>query len=179
MQKANNNCHRHLPENNVLIMYLSPLLTFNMKPFSMHSVLFFVPDDICNLISGDTVQKIVIAVLCVLLGISLAGLYRRIVHGFPLLEGMTTDNANANQTTDATTGMDPEVVNIKKQTDALQSMYDQLKQGVDDQTNRINGNSHTLLKTMSDTPSQTNTLTHANVNADDPSKTKIPNINMS
>jgi hypothetical protein len=152
-----------------------------MKPFSMHSVLFFVPDDICNLISGDTVQKIVIAVLCVLLGISLAGLYRRIVHGFPLLEGMTTDNANpnANATTDATTGMDSEVVNIKKQTDALQSMYDQLKQGVDDQTNRINGNSHTLLKTMSDTPSQTNTLTHANVNADDPSKTKIPNINMS
>ena len=178
MQKANNNCHMHLLENNVLIMYLSPLLTFNMKPFSMHSVLFFVPDDICNLISGDTVQKIVIAVLCVLLGISLAGLYRRIVHGFPLLEGMTTDNANANananQTTDATAGMDPEVVNIKKQTDALQSMYDQLKQGVDDQTNRINGNSHTLLKTMSDTPSQTNTL-----NADDPSKTKIPNINMS
>jgi hypothetical protein len=144
-----------------------------MKPFSMHSVLFFIPDDICNLISGDTVQKIVIVVLCVLLGISLAGLYRRIVHGFPLLEGMTTDNANANA------GMDPEVVNIKKQTDALQSMYDQLKQGVDDQTNRINGNSHTLLKTMSDTPSQTNTLTHANVNADDPSKTKIPNINMS
>jgi len=96
MQKANNNCHMHLLENNVLIMYLSPLLTFNMKPFSMHSVLFFVPDDICNLISGDTVQKIVIAVLCVLLGISLAGLYRRIVHGFPLLEGMTTDNANAN-----------------------------------------------------------------------------------
>lgn len=162
-----------------------------MKPFSMHSVLFFIPDDICNLVSGDTVQKIVIVVLCVLLGISLAGLYRRIVHGFPLLEGMTTDNpnanpnanananANANPTSDATAGMDPEVVNIKKQTDALQTMYDQLKQGVDDQTNRINGNSHTLLKTMSDTPSQTNTLTHANVNADDPSKTKIPNINMS
>lgn len=169
----------HLPENNVLIMYLSPLSTLNMKPFSMHSVLFFIPDDICNLVSGDTVQKIVIVVLCVLLGISLAGLYRRIVHGFPLLEGMTTDNPNANPTSDATAGMDPEVVNIKKQTDALQTMYDQLKQGVDDQTNRINGNSHTLLKTMSDTPSQTNTLTHANVNADDPSKTKIPNINMS
>lgn len=150
-----------------------------MKPFSMHSVLFFVPDDICNWISSDTVQKIVIAVLCVLLGFSLVGLYRRIMYGFPLLEGMTTDNANANATSDAANAMDPEVVNIKKQTDALQSMYDQLKQGVDDQTNRINGNSHTLLKTMSDTPNQTNTLTHANINTDDPSKTKIPNINMS
>ena len=170
-------------------MYLPPLshhiITYHtipyhtMKPFSMHSVLFFIPDDICNLISGDTVQKIVIAVLCILLGVSLVGLYRRIMYGFPLLEGMTTDNATANATSDATTGMDPEVVNIKKQADALQTMYDQLKQGVDDQTNRINGNSHTLLKTMSDTPSQTNTLTHANVNTDDPSKTKIPNINMS
>jgi len=148
-----------------------------MKSFSMHSVLFFIPDDICNLVSSETV----IVVLCILLGITLIVLYRRIKHGLPpsLLEGMTTDNANANATSDADTGMDPEVVNIKKQTDVLQSMYDQLKQGVDDQTNRINGNSHTLLKTMSDTPSQTNTLTHANVNADDPSKTKIPNINMS
>jgi hypothetical protein len=156
-----------------------------MKSFSMHSLLFFIPDDICNLVSSETV----IVVLCILLGITLIVLYRRIKHGLPpsLLEGMTTDNANANAndnananaTSDADTGMDPEVVNIKKQTDVLQSMYDQLKQGVDDQTNRINGNSHTLLKTMSDTPSQTNTLTHANVNADDPSKTKIPNINMS
>jgi uncharacterized protein YoxC len=144
-----------------------------MKPFSMHSVLFFIPDDICNLVSSETV----IAVLCILLGITLIVLYRRIKHGLPpsLLEGMTTDNANAN----SATGMDPEVANIKKQTDALQTMYDQLKQGVDDQTNRINGNSHTLLKAMSDAPSQTNTLTHANINADDPSKTKIPKIDVS
>lgn len=132
----------------------------------MHSVLFFIPDDICNVVSSETV----IAVLCILLGITLIVLYRRIKHGLPpsLLEGMTTD-----------TGMDPEVANIKKQTDALQTMYDQLKQGVDDQTNRINGNSHTLLKTMSDTPNQTNTVTHANINTDDPSKTKIPNITTS
>jgi hypothetical protein len=143
----------------------------------MHSVLFFIPDDICNMISGDTV----VAVLCILLGITLIVLYRRIKHGLPpsLLEGMTAaDAADAADAANAA-DMDPAVVNIKKQADALQTMYDQLKQGVDDQTNRINGNSHTLLKAMSDAPSQTNTLTHANINADDPSKTKIPNINVS
>lgn len=141
----------------------------------MHSVLFFIPDDICNLITSDTVQKIVIVVLCILLGFSLVVLYRRIMYGFPLLEGMAT---TATTGPDAT-GMDPTVVNIKKHADALQTMYDKLQQGVDDQTNRINGNSHTLLKTMSDTPNQTNNLTHANINPDDPSKTKIPNINTS
>lgn len=151
-----------------------------MKPFSMHSVLFFIPDDICNLITSDTVQKIVIVVLCILLGFSLVVLYRRIMYGFPLLEGMTTTATTGPDATgpDAT-GMDPTVVNIKKHADALQTMYDKLQQGVDDQTNRINGNSHTLLKTMSDTPNQTNNLTHANINTDDPSKTKIPNINTS
>lgn len=169
-------------------MYLSPLSTFinyyhhrhHMKPFSMHSVLFFIPDDICNLITSDTVQKIVIVVLCILLGFSLVVLYRRIMYGFPLLEGMTTTATTGPDATgpDAT-GMDPTVVNIKKHADALQTMYDKLQQGVDDQTNRINGNSHTLLKTMSDTPNQTNNLTHANINTDDPSKTKIPNINTS
>jgi hypothetical protein len=61
----------------------------------------------------------------------------------------------------------------------LQTTFDQLKAGVDDQTNRINGNSHMLLKTMSDTPNQMNSVTHANINQDDPSKTNIPQINMS
>jgi hypothetical protein len=72
-----------------------------------------------------------------------------------------------------------EVQNIKKQTTGLQTTFDQLKAGVDDQTNRINGNSHMLLKTMSDTPNQMNSVTHANINQDDPSKTNIPQINMS
>jgi hypothetical protein len=149
-----------------------------MKSFSLHSLLFFIPDDIFSLISNDAIYKIVIGILCILLTFSLIALYRRFKNGSAraLLEGMTTT-----PDPDATTadGLDPDVKDLKKQADFLQTTYDQLKQGVDDQTNRINGNSHTLLKSMSDTPSETNNLTHANINSDDPSKTKIPNIDMS
>lgn len=146
-----------------------------MKSFSLHSLLFFIPDDIFSLIPNDTIYKIVIGILCILLTFSLIALYRRFKNGSAraLLEGMTTPDAT---TAD---GLDPDVKDLKKQADFLQTTYDQLKQGVDDQTNRINGNSHTLLKSMSDTPSETNNLTHANINSDDPSKTKIPNIDMS
>jgi hypothetical protein len=75
--------------------------------------------------------------------------------------------------------LDPDVVAIQSQTAALQTTYDKLQGTVDDQKNRINANSQTLLKVMSDTPNQTNNITHANVNTDDPSKTKIPSIDMS
>jgi hypothetical protein len=85
------------------------------------------------------------------------------------MEGMAT----------ATSTATANVESIKKQTTVLQTTFDQLKAGVDDQTNRINGNSHMLLQTMSDTPNQTNSVTHANINQDDPTKTKIPQINMS
>ena len=143
----------------------------------MHSLLFFIPDDISGLVSNDILYKIVIGVLFILLAFSLVVLYRRIKNGSApaLLEGMTSSDA----TIAADDGLDSDVKEIKKQADFLQTTYDELKQGVDDQTNRINGNSHTLLKTMSDTPSQTNNLTHANINSDDPSKTKLPNIDMS
>ena len=87
-----------------------------------------------------------------------------------MLEGMTTAS-------DPT--LDPDVVAIQSQTAALQTTYDTLQGTIDDQKNRINANSQTLLKTMSDTPNQTNNITHANVNMDDPSKTKIPSIDMS
>jgi hypothetical protein len=75
--------------------------------------------------------------------------------------------------------LDPDVVAIQTQTAALQTTYDKLQGTVDDQKNRINANSQTLMKVMSDTPNQTNNITHANVNTDDPSKTKIPSIDMS
>jgi hypothetical protein len=134
--------------------------------FSLHSLLFFVPDDV----SSDVLYNIVIVILCIVLGFSLILLYRRIRNGSP--EGMTTDR-------DGATSTSADVQSIKKQTTVLQTTFDQLKAGVDDQTNRINGNSHMLLKTMSDTPSQMNNVTHANINQDDPSKTSIPQINTS
>jgi hypothetical protein len=134
--------------------------------FSLHSLLFFVPDDV----SSDVLYNIVIVILCIVLGFSLILLYRRIRNGSP--EGMTTDR-------DGATSTSADVQIIKKQTTVLQTTFDQLKAGVDDQTNRINGNSHMLLKTMSDTPGQMNNVTHANINQDDPSKTSIPQINTS
>ena len=134
--------------------------------FSLHSLLFFVPDDV----SSDVLYNIVIVILCIILGFSLVLLYRRIRNGSP--EGMTTDR-------DGATSPSADVQNIKKQTTVLQTTFDQLKAGVDDQTNRINGNSHMMLKTMSDAPSQMNNVTHANINQDDPTKTSIPQINMS
>ena len=136
--------------------------------FSLHSLLFFVPDDV----SSDVLYNIVIVILCIILGFSLVMIYQRVQNGSPFaqlegMEGMATATSTAN------------VESIKKQTTVLQTTFDQLKAGVDDQTNRINGNSHMLLKTMSDTPSQMNNVTHANINQDDPSKTSIPQINTS
>jgi hypothetical protein len=138
--------------------------------FSLHSLLFFVPDDV----SSEVLYNIVIVILCIILGFSLIMIYQRVKNGSPFaqlegMEGMATATATATAN----------VESIKKQTTVLQTTFDQLKAGVDDQTNRINGNSHMLLQTMSDTPSQTNSVTHANINQDDPTKTKIPQINMS
>ena len=139
-----------------------------MKPSPLHSLLFFLPDEL----SDSTIYNIIIGILCIFLVFSLILLYRRIKFGssFSMLEGMTTAS-------DPT--LDPDVVAIQSQTAALQTTYDKLQGTVDDQKNRINANSQTLLKVMSDTPNQTNNITHANVNTDDPSKTKIPSIDMS
>ena len=73
----------------------------------------------------------------------------------------------------------PEVQKIQSQAAAIQTMYDALKDKTDDQKNRINANSQMLMKTLNDVPNQTNNLTHANLNTDDPSKTKIPSVDMS
>lgn len=134
---------------------------------SLHSVLFFLPDEL----SEKTVHNIVIGILCILLAFSLVALYRRIKHGSSLsvLEGMATDNAAE---------LDPAVAKLQAQTTALQATYDKLKIAADDHKNRIDANSHTLMKAMSD-PNQTSNITHVNVNPDDPSKTKIPSIDMS
>lgn len=137
-----------------------------MKPSPLHSVLFFLPDEI----SDTTMYNIAIGILCIFLAFSLVALYRRIKYGssFALLEGMTSSS-----------DLDPEVVKIQSQAAALQTTYDKLTDAVNDQKNRINANSQMLMKTMNDVPNQTNNLTHANLNTDDPSKTKIPSIDMS
>lgn len=129
---------------------------------SLHSVLFFLPDEL----SETTVYNIVIGILCILLAVSLVALYRRITRGG--LEGMTNPTAD----------LDPAVAKLQAQTTALQTTYDKLKIAADDHKNRIDANSHTLMKTMSD-PNQTSNITHVNINPDDPSKTKIPSIDMS
>jgi hypothetical protein len=144
---------------------------------SLHSVLFFLPDEL----SETTAYNIVIGILCIVLVFSLVVLYRRLKYGssFPFsfsnlegIEGMPT-------TTPTTTDLDPAVVELQSQTAAVQTIYDKLTGAATDQKNRIDANSQALLKTMSDTPSQTNNITHANINTDDPSKTKIPSIDMS
>jgi hypothetical protein len=158
--------------------------------FSLHSLLFFVPDEVSgDYVSTDVIYNIVTVILCIILVFSLVLLYRRIQYGSPegMTEGMTEgrEGASPSESPKGTTAKgttikaSAEVQNIKKQTTGLQTTFDQLKAGVDDQTNRINGNSHMLLKTMSDTPNQMNSVTHANINQDDPSKTNIPQINMS
>jgi hypothetical protein len=136
---------------------------------SLHSVLFFLPDQL----SETTVYNIAIGILCILLAFSLVALYRRIKYGTSLsvLEGMTSTSAD-------TTGLDPAVVKLQAQTTALQATYDKLKIAADTQKNRIDANSHALMKTMSD-PNQTSNITHVSINPDDPSKTKIPSIDMS
>jgi len=136
------------------------------KMKSLHSVLFFLPDQL----SETTVYNIAIGILCILLAFSLVALYRRIKYGASLsvLEGMTADN----------TSLDPAIVKLQAQTTALQATYDKLKIAADTQKNRIDANSHALMKTMSD-PNQTSNITHVSINPDDPSKTKIPSIDMS
>jgi hypothetical protein len=133
-----------------------------MKPSPLHSVLFFLPDEL----SETTVYNIVIGILCILLGFSLVAIYRRIKYGssFPVLEGMT-DNTT-----------DPAIAEMQTQTAALKTTYDKLTNEANSQKGRIDANSQTLMKALS--PNQSNNITHANI-ADDPSKTKIPNIDMS
>lgn len=145
-----------------------------MKSFSLHSLLFFLPDELPD----TTIYNIVIGILCIFLGFSLVALYRRIKYGstFSILEGMTTSPPSPPPTNP---NLDPDVVQIQTQADALQTTYDKLKDSADDQKNRINANSQMLMKVMNDVPNQTNNLTHANLNTDDPSKTSIPSVDMS
>jgi len=132
---------------------------------SLHSVLFFLPDEL----SETTVYNIVIGILCILLGFSLVAIYRRIKYGssFSVLEGM---EGTANTT-------DSAIAEMQSQTAALQTTYDKLTNEATNQKGRIDANSQTLMKALS--PNQSNDITHANIDADDPSKTKIPNIDMS
>ena len=99
-----------------------------------------------------------IMVMVVIVGIY-AGYLKRGMRDGTIIEGMVT-----------------EVEDLKKQAEVMQTVYDQLQTGIEDQTNRIQGNSQMLLNIVRDTPNQTNSITHANVNMDDPSKTRIPKV---
>jgi len=140
-----------------------------MKPSPMHSLLFFMPDELSN----ATVYNIIIGILCILLAFSLIVLYRRIKYGSSFMEGMTTPPSSSSSS------LDPAVVDIQTQTASVQTIYDKLKTDIDDQKNRIDANSQTLMSITSRAPDASNNITHADVNTDDPSKTKIPSIDMS
>jgi len=140
-----------------------------MKPSPLHSLLFFMPDELSN----ATVYNIIIGILCILLAFSLVVLYRRIKYGSSFMEGMTTPPSSSSSS------LDPAVVDIQSQTASVQTIYDKLKKDIDDQKNRIDANSNTLLSITSRAPDASNSITHADVNTDDPSKTKIPSIDMS
>jgi hypothetical protein len=140
-----------------------------MKPSPLHSLLFFMPDELSN----ATVYNIIIGILCILLAFSLVVLYRRIKYGSSFMEGMTTPPSSSSSS------LDPAVVDIQTQTASVQTIYDKLKTDIDDQKNRIDANSQTLLSITSRAPDASNNITHADVNTDDPSKTKIPSIDMS
>jgi len=140
-----------------------------MKPSPLHSLLFFLPDELSN----ATVYNIIIGILCILLVFSLIVLYRRIKYGSSFMEGMTTPPSSSSSS------LDPAVVDIQTQTASVQTIYDKLKTDIDDQKNRIDANSQTLLSITSRAPDASNNITHADVNTDDPSKTKIPSIDMS
>jgi hypothetical protein len=140
-----------------------------MKPSPLHSLLFFMPDELSN----ATVYNIIIGILCILLAFSLVVLYRRIKYGSSFMEGMTTPPSSSSSS------LDPAVVDIQTQTASVQTIYDKLKTDIDDQKNRIDANSQTLLSITSRAPDASNNITHADVNTDDPSKTKIPIIDMS
>jgi len=142
-----------------------------MKPSPLHSLLFFLPDELSN----ATVYNIIIGILCILLAFSLIVLYRRIKYGSSFMEGMTTPPSSSS----SSSSLDPAVVDIQTQTASVQTTYDKLKTDIDDQKKRIDANSQTLLTITSNAPNQTNAITHADVNMDDPSKTKIPSIDMS
>ena len=68
---------------------------------------------------------------------------------------------------------------LKAQINALQTTYDTLDNSITAQTNIITGHSHTLYKILSDAPTQSNNITHANVNMADPSQTPVKTIKMS
>jgi hypothetical protein len=142
-----------------------------MKPSPLHSLLFFLPDELSN----ATVYNIIIGILCILLAFSLVVLYRRIKYGSSFMEGMTTPPSSYS----SSSSLDPAVVDIQTQTASVQIIYDKLKKDIDDQKNRIDANSNMLLSITSRAPDASNNITHADVNMDDPSKTKIPSIDMS
>jgi len=72
---------------------------------------------------------------------------------------------------------DSAIAEMQSQTATLQTTYDKLTNEATNQKGRIDANSQTLMKALS--PNQSNDITHANIDTDDPSKTKIPNIDMS
>jgi uncharacterized protein YlxW (UPF0749 family) len=77
------------------------------------------------------------------------------------------------------TGQTDELESLKNQIAMMQTTYAELKSGIENQTNSIEGNAQMTLKVMNDAPNQSSEVTGVSVNADDPSKTAIPKVNMS
>jgi len=92
------------------------------------------------------------------------------------MEGITNPTSSSSS---SSSSLDPAVVDIQSQTASVQTIYDKLKKDIDDQKNRIDANSNMILSTTSHASDESNNITHADVNTDDPSKTKIPSIDMS
>lgn len=113
-----------------------------------------------NLSSG-AINGIIVVILCILAALLINDRSR-------FVEGMT---ANANAPVIATP-----LDELRIQVTGLKTVYDTLENGITAQTNTINSNSHILFQTMNDAPTQSNNITHANINMDDPSKTPMKSI---
>jgi len=99
----------------------------------------------------------------------------------PSREGMEParlESARLESTQENQPRLNPEMVALKKQIEETDTMYSELKNAFDDQTNRIQANAHMLLSLVRDTPNKTNSITHANVDMNDPSKTRIPSVSL-
>jgi hypothetical protein len=116
-----------------------------------------------NLSSGTRNIIVGVGIVVVVVGV-IAAVLVAMTNGRRVVEGMA-----------ATTPLDA----LKARINTLQTTYDTLDNSITAQTNTITGHSHTLYKILSDAPTQSNNITHANVNMSDPSKTPIKTIAIS
>jgi len=117
-------------------------------------------------------------VACIVIAVAVA-LAVVVVYMFALQlsrEGLESTREGLESTREGLENQAPLKVALKKQIEDTDTAYTELKNAVDDQTSRIQANAHMLLSLVRDMPNKTNSITHANVDMDDPSKTRIPNV---